>query len=77
MQTESMKWNKKRTKQKFLTESHYNENFQNHQRAYSMVQHWHDPRLPTYQPAPLHKKQLHMLPSQYQTTFYDKSGDKR
>ena len=37
VKTSSMKWNKSRNTQKFLTESHYNENYLNHQRAYSLV----------------------------------------
>ena len=70
-----MKWNKSGITQKFLTESHYNENYLDHARAYKYVNHWRDPHLPTFQPAPLHKNHK-IQKSSYQQEYFDKSPGK-
>ena len=75
MRTESMQWKKSRTTQKFLPESHYNENYQDYQKAYSKVEHFKHPYLATFNPSPLHVIQGKKY-SNYQNEFFDKSPRK-
>ena len=47
-----MFWKKSRADQKFLTNSHYNENYPDHKKSYKHINHVKEPYLATLYPNP-------------------------
>ena len=71
-----MQWKKSRITQKQLTNSHYNENYHDHNAAYGMIDHFKEPFLPSFSPSPLHVINMKGY-SNYQNEYVDKSPLKK